>query len=59
MNTTSRDGRIRTLCIRVRQQPCSSLDDAGVVVRSQFVVRSACVGKLKYCVVYTDSKARK
>jgi len=40
INTTSRDGRTLTLCIRVRQQPCSSLDDAGVVIRSQFIVYS-------------------
>ena len=59
MKTTSRDGRTLTLRFRVRQQPCSSLDDAGVIVRSQFVVCSACVGELKYRVLYTDSKARK
>ena len=52
MITTTRDGRTLTLCNRVRQQPCSSLDDAGVVVRSQFEICSACVGKVKYRVVY-------
>ena len=58
MTTTSRDGRTLTLCYRVRQQPCSSLDAADVVARSQFVVCNACVGKVNYRVVYTDSKAR-
>ena len=42
MNTTSRDdGRTLTLCNRVLQQSFASVDDAGVIVRSQFVVSSA------------------
>ena len=59
MNTTSiHDGRTLTWCNGVIQQPFASVDDAGVIVRIQFVVSSACAGKVKYYVLYTISKAQ-